>query len=152
MEFDSKHGFAPPTIFLGFSFALKVTQTPHNCCSNAYHLARASLPMDVGYQTNTSWTAQTKACVHQNPGERSSDPNKRLTQTCLLVSRSPWQRHGSAVASCRIGVTACSSACMGPFEGGCHYLHYLHHSMASSQITEREHSPTPQQNIGLKIY
>ena len=66
----------------GFSFALKVTPTPRNCRSNAYHLAGASLPMDVGYQTNTSWRAQTKACVHQNPGERSSD-HTRLTQTCL---------------------------------------------------------------------
>ena len=25
--------------------------------------------------------------------------------------------------------TECSSACLGPFEGGLHYLHYLHHSM-----------------------
>ena len=25
--------------------------------------------------------------------------------------------------------TECSSACMGPFEGGHHYLHYLHHSL-----------------------
>ena len=29
----------------------------------------------------------------------------------------------------------CSSACMGPFEGGSHYLHYLHHSLASGQTT-----------------
>ena len=27
--------------------------------------------------------------------------------------------------------TACSSECMGPLEGGRHYLHYLHHSLAS---------------------
>ena len=27
--------------------------------------------------------------------------------------------------------TECSSACMGPFEGGHHYLHYLHYSLAS---------------------
>ena len=32
----------------------------------------------------------------------------------------------------------------------CHYLHYLHHSLASGQTTGREHSP--QQRIGLKIY
>ena len=42
--------------------------------------------------------------------------------------------------------------CMGPFEGGRHYLHYLHHSLASGQTTGREHSPTHQQKIGLKIY
>ena len=27
--------------------------------------------------------------------------------------------------------TECSSECMGPLEGGRHYLHYLHHSLAS---------------------
>ena len=31
---------------------------------------------------------------------------------------------------------------MGPFEGGHHYLHYLHHSLASGQTTGREHSPS----------
>ena len=33
---------------------------------------------------------------------------------------------------------------MGPFEGGCRYLHYLHHSLASGQITGKEQpSPSP---------
>ena len=41
--------------------------------------------------------------------------------------------HGSAVACCRVGDTECSSRCMGPFEGGRHYLHYLHHSLVSGQ-------------------
>ena len=50
------------------------------------------------------------------------------------------------------GGTECSSACMGPFEGGRHYLHYLHHSLASGQTTGREQSPNHQQKIGLKIY
>ena len=53
---------------------------------------------------------------------------------------------------CRVEGTECSSACMEPFEGGHHYLHYLHHSLTSGQTTEREHSPTHQQQIGLKIY
>ena len=53
---------------------------------------------------------------------------------------------------CRVEGTECSSACMEPFEGGHHYLHYLHNSLASGQITRREHSPTHQQKIGLKIY
>ena len=47
--------------------------------------------------------------------------------------------------------TECSCVCMGPFEGGHNYLHYLHRSLASGQKTGREHSPT-QQKIGLKIY
>ena len=34
-----------------------------------------------------------------------------------------------------------------------HYcLHYLHHSLVSGQTTGREHRPTHQQKIGLKIY
>ena len=42
--------------------------------------------------------------------------------------------------------------CIGPFEGGHCYLHYLHHSLASAQATGREHSLAYQQKIGLKIY
>ena len=52
---------------------------------------------------------------------------------------------------CRVGATECSSACMGPFEQGLHYLQYLHHTLASGQITRREDSPTLQQKIGLKV-
>ena len=40
------------------------------------------------------------------------------------------QRHGLVVACCRVGGTECSSKCMGSFEGGHHYLHYLHNSLA----------------------
>ena len=69
-----------------------------------------------------------------------------------MSSRSVWWKHMSVVAYYRVGGTKCTSACMGPFEGGCHYLHYLHHSLTSGQTTEREHSPTHQQQIGLKIY
>ena len=71
----------------------------------------------------------------------------RLTQTCPWLSRSLWWRCGVAVACCRIGGTEYSNACMRPFEGG---LHYLHYSLASN--TGREHSPALQQKIGLKIY
>ena len=45
----------------------------------------------------------------------------------LLVSQS-WGC-GSAVACCRVRGTEHSHACMGPFEGGPHYLHDLHHSL-----------------------
>ena len=45
-----------------------------------------------------------------------------------------------------------SRMCMGPFEGGHHYLHYLQPSLASGQVTGREHNPTQQQKIGLKIH
>ena len=39
--------------------------------------------------------------VHQDPGERSSDLYKRLTQTCLRVSRSLQWRCGSEMAFLR---------------------------------------------------
>ena len=42
--------------------------------------------------------------------------------------------------------------CMGPFEGGRCYLHYLHHSLVSGQTTRREHGPAHQQKIRLQIY
>ena len=44
--------------------------------------------------------------------------------------------------------TECSSAYVGPSEGGRHYLHYLSHSLAPGQTTGREHSPENQQKIG----
>ena len=34
------------------------------------------------------------------------------------------------VACCRVGGTERSSTCMGSFEGGRHYLHCFHHSLA----------------------
>ena len=46
-----------------------------------------------------------------------------------------WWRCEWMVACCRIWGTECSSACMGPFEGGHHYLHYLHHSFSSVQFS-----------------
>ena len=51
----------------------------------------------------------------------------------------------------RVKGTECSSMCIGPFEGGQHYLYYLHHSLASGQATGKEHSPNHQQKIVLKI-
>ena len=48
--------------------------------------------------------------------------------------------------------TEYSSVCMGPCEGGHHYLHYLHHSLVLGQATGREHSLAYQQKIGFKFY
>ena len=56
------------------------------------------------------------------------------------------------MACYRVRGTECGSACMGFFEEVPHYLHYLHHSLASGQTTGREHSRAYQQKIGLKIY
>ena len=64
-----------------------------------------------------------------------------------------WWRCGSAVACCRVGGIAYSSACMGTFEWGHHYLHSVQFSCSvmsnSLQLHESQHarppcpSPTP---------
>ena len=69
----------------------------------------------------------------------------------VSVQESPW-RYGSVVVYYRVGGTECISVCKGPFVESHHYLPYLHHSLVSGQTTVREHSPTHQQKIGLKIY
>ena len=89
-----------------------------------------------------------KSLCTPRPRKKEQWTHKRLTRTCPWVSRSLQRRGGSAVACCRVGSTECT----GPFEGGLHYLHYLHHSLVSGQTTGREHSPTHQQKIGLNIY
>ena len=62
------------------------------------------------------------------------------------MSRSLQQRCGLVVACCRVGGTECSRVCMGPFKGGPHYLHYLHHRLASAQITGRDTLYHPDKN------
>ena len=49
------------------------------------------------------------------------------------------------VACCRLGGTECSSTCMGSFEGGNHYLHYLHHSLTPGKSQGGEGNGTPLQ-------
>ena len=88
-------------------------------------------PLELTQHWETdSWRAQIKPCVHQDPGERSSDPTRdgpRLAHECPGVSLvDAWV----SIGLLRVGGTACSSVCMGPFEGGSYYLHYLHHSLA----------------------
>ena len=69
------------------------------------------------------------------PCEKSSEPTgdcPGLLCGCPGVSSGGV---GAVVACCRTGDTACSSTCMGSFEGGHHYLHYLHHSFSSVQFS-----------------
>ena len=77
-------------------------------------------------------------------GRKEQWPNKSLTQTYPWVSRSLWQRPGLAVACCRVQGT-------GPFEGGGHYLHYFHYSLASGQTIGREHTCSPSPLINRKL-
>ena len=90
--------------------------------------------------------------VHTRNQEKGAVTHERLAQTCLWVFRILLQRYGLAAACCRVRGTEWCSEYTGPFEGGCHYLHYLHHSLVSGQTRGREHSPAHQQKIGLKIY
>ena len=82
--------------------------------------------------------------------EKGAATLQETDQVCPWVSKCLLWRCGSMVACCRVGGTECSSAYMGPFEGGRHYLHCLHHSLASGQTTGRENSPAHQQKIGIK--
>ena len=50
---------------------------------------------------------------------------------------------GLVVACGMVRDAECSSACVGPFEGGGHHPHYLQCSLVSGQTTGREHSPVP---------
>ena len=47
--------------------------------------------------------------------------------------------------------SACSSACTGRFEGGHHYLPYLHTRFLSGQTTGRENSPIHQQKSDYRF-
>ena len=60
------------------------------------------------------------------PGPRRKEQSPQI---CPGVSKSLQRRCGLVVACCRVGGTECSSDCLGSFEGGNHYLHYLHHSL-----------------------
>ena len=46
--------------------------------------------------------------------------------------------HAESLGKPAIIPTKTIHVCMGPFEGSCPYLHYLHNSLASGQITGRE--------------
>ena len=84
------------------------------------------------------------------PRRKEQWPHKRLSQTCLWVSRSFRQRRGSTLTCHGVRGIEYNSACISPFEGGC--CHNPYHSLASGQTIGRKHSPTHQQKIGLKIY
>ena len=85
-----------------------------------------------------SWRAQTKPCTHHDPGERSSEPIRDFRVSVQESLAEAWVGGGLLQA----GGTECSRASMGPLEGGCPYLHHLHHSSVSGQTTGREHSPS----------
>ena len=88
-----------------------------------------------------SGRVQTEPYAHQDWGERSSDPHKRLTQTFPWVSRSLWGRRQWVVPSAGLGALSVAVYAWDLLKEVSHYLHHLHHSLASGQTTGREHSP-----------
>ena len=86
------------------------------------------------------------------PRRKEQWPHKILSQTCLWVFRSFQWRHGSTVTWHEVRGTEYNSPGISPFEGGHHYCQYPYCSLTSCQNTGREHSPTHQQKIELKIY
>ena len=64
-------------------------------------------------ETDT-WRTQTKPCVRQDPGERSSDPKETDPDLPVSIQESlveVWV--GSSLL--QVQPTECSSVCMGPF-------------------------------------
>ena len=88
-----------------------------------------------------------KTLCTPTPRRKEQWPQKRLTQTCLWVSRGLQQRRRLAVTCCNVKGTECGRACRGSLERGFHYLHHLYHSLVSGQTVGREHSPIHQQKI-----
>ena len=88
--------------------------------------------------------------MHQDPAEGAVTPQEieLALPVCPGVSGRVWVNSGLLHSQ----GTEYNSACTSPSEGGRHYLHYPYHSLASGQTTGREHSPTQQRKIGLKIY
>ena len=120
---------------LRFTLLSEAPEKPSDGCSSSVHLIAAP------------WG--TLSQVTQPSCSQITDPQK----FCKIwsIQESP-QRCESAVACCWVRGTECNILSTNPFEGGLHYLHYPHHSLALGQTTEKEHSLTHQQKIILKIY
>ena len=108
---------------------------------------------DLITELSESWGSRlleaTNKIFSLGPVERSSDPHKRLSHTCLqcpvVSSRGvgwQWPYVGSGALN-KIFLT------LSPLQGG---PLYPYHSLTSGQTIEREHIPAHQQKTELKIY
>ena len=92
--------------------------------------------MGFDYKISTGLGKQTLGGHKQNlgtPGARRKEqcPTRNWIRLACYV----WQRCGSTVACCSVWSTEYKSGGLSPFEGGPHYHHYPHHSLASGQNT-----------------
>ena len=119
-------------------------------------------PEGFDYRSSTALRKQTLGGHKQTfctpgPWRKEQWPHKRLSQTCLWVSQGLLRRCGQWWPGAGLRHWLQQSwepQCAGIscLEGGRHYHQYPYHSLTSNQTTGREHSPTCQQKIGLKIY
>ena len=93
-------------------------------------------------ETN-SWRAQTNLVYTRTQEKGALTPQETDPDLPMSVTQSPAEMWISGLLQ---------GPGIGHFEGDLHDLHYLHHSLASGQTIGREHSPTHQQKIRLKIY
>ena len=82
-------------------------------------------PLGFDYRTSTGLghgllEGTNKTLWETGPRGKEQWPHKRLSQTCLWVSRNLWQRRGLTVACHRVRSTDYNGAGISPFEGGCH--------------------------------
>ena len=105
----------------------------------------------IGLGKQTLGGHKQNLVITRTQEERAVTPQETDPDSPISVQQSPveaWVCAGLLQGGAlRVAVLA-----RGPFEGGHHYLYYLHHSLAPGQITGREYSPAHQQKIGLKIY
>ena len=112
-------------------------------------------PMDRG---NRLLEGTDKTLYTPGPRRKEQWSHKRLSQTCCEyqgVSNGGMGRQCPATGSWALNTTvlgALVDAHISPFEEGRHYCYYPYHYHYPCQTTGREHSPTSQQKIGLKIY
>ena len=136
-------------LFILFPNLVKRLRTPREFYFGGQWDLITELPQDWG---NRPLEGTNKTLCASGPRRKEQWPHERLTKTFPWVSRRLRWRYGLEVACCRVRGTEYNSTCTSPFNGGHHCPHYPYYNLASGQTTGREHSPTSQQKIGLKIY
>jgi len=105
-----------------------------------------------------SWRAQTKPCAHQDPGERSSDPQKTDPDLPVSVQESPASYASRGIGqwwpATGLGTLSAAVCAWILFQGVSiiFMTSMIVWSQVSCQTAGKEHSPTHQQKIGLNIY
>ena len=92
----------------------------------------------------------TKTLCTPERRKNIQSPHKRLAHNFLWVFRSLQWGRGSAVSCCTVRGTEWDSVCRGLFEGGRHYLHYLHYSLVRSDKREGT-QPRPSTENCIKV-